>query len=207
MRFIFNDQKTNESDTIDVPNTHTGKINSSLNGYLLNRPVCLNKDADTITIYIPDNENEEEKKILGTWIKEVRKERHWTQTDLADITRLSPAYVSQTERGFLVPSKKAISSIISALLFWNNTSETTPQVQQATSTIDEPLIKQDIRKLVEILLSTDDYRRLELIKNTFVSIERIENEIDSNNLESGIDLLIKLAIGDFERDLKNLKHS
>lgn len=207
MIFIFVDKKNNLEEKIDIPSAHIGKIDSSLNGYLIGKPVFLDKDANTITIHIPDIDNKDEMNTFTTWIKEMRKERHWTQTEFAKITNLSPAYVSQTERGFLVPSKKAVGSIVSALLFWNNQVEDTSPTQQAVPTINEPVIKKDIRKLLEVLLNTDDYHRLELIKNTLESIIKIENEIDNNSFESGIDFLIKLATGDFEKDLKNLKHS
>lgn len=209
MIFNFVDKKNNTEESIDIPTAHIGKINASLNGYLIGPPVQLDKDANIITIHIPDIDNEEELHSFTTWIKELRKERHWTQTEFAKITNLSPAYVSQTERGFLVPSKKAIGSIVTALLFWNNKSEDTDTspVQEAVPQTHESIFKSDIRKLLEILLNTDDLRRLELIKNVFLSIERVENEIDTNKYESGVDLLIKLATSDFERDLKALKKS
>lgn len=209
MIFIFADKKNNTKESIDIPTAHIGKINASMNGYLIGPPVQLDKDANTITIHIPDMDNEEELHYFTTWIKELRKERHWTQTEFAKITSLSPAYISQTERGFLVPSKKAIGSIVTALLFWNNKAENTniSPVQETAPQTYESIFKSDIRKLLEVLLNTEDLRRLELLKNVFQSIERVENEIDTNKYESGVDLLIKLAADDFERDLKALKKS
>ena len=104
MIFKFEDKDGNEKKIIDIPSAHTGKIPASLNGYLIGPPVHLDKDANIMTILIPNTDDTKESEVLRTWIKEVRKERHWTQGEFAKIARLSPAYVSQTERGFLVPS-------------------------------------------------------------------------------------------------------
>lgn len=204
MIFRFVDKNEKEKINIDMPSAHTGKVPASLNGYLSGSAVHLNKETNVMTITIPDEKDSKEAIALQTWIKEVRKERHWTQGELAKNARLSPAYVSQTERGFLVPSENAIASIVAALLFWD-TGIGEPVAPQQTTPSDEPVIKQDIRKFVEILLATDDYHRLELVKRTLADIERIESEIDRNSFESGIDLLIKLASSDFENNLKNIK--
>lgn len=205
MIFRFVDKKENTEENIDIPTAHTGKINASLNGYLISPPVQLDKDANIMTISIPDIENEEELHSFTNWIKELRKKRHWTQTEFAKITNLSPAYVSQTERGFLVPSKKAIGSIVNALLFWNTEEEnTTPANEQPAFTGQYSIMKQDIFRQTNILLKTDNYHCLELIKNTLLSIEDLMNAIDKNSFESEIEFYKRLAVSTLERDLNSL---
>lgn len=205
MIFRFVDKKENTEEEINMPSAHTGKIKASLNGYLISPPVQLDKDADILTIYIPDIDNEEELHSFTTWVKELRKERHWTQKEFADITHLSSAYLSQTERGFLVPSKKAISSIVNALLFWNTEKEnTTPASEQPAFNGQYSIMKQDIFRQTNILLKTDNYHCLELIKNTLLSIEDLMNAIDKNSFESEIEFYKRLALSTLERDLNSL---
>jgi transcriptional regulator with XRE-family HTH domain len=45
-----------------------------------------------------------EAKIFGEGIRRLRKERDWTQEDLADAASLTATYVGQIERGDKVPS-------------------------------------------------------------------------------------------------------
>ena len=203
---IFNlvDSQNNILKTIDLPSAHTGKINSNLNGYLVSTMVSLDKNTDILTIKVPDTDDETGKAELGSWIKEVRKTRKWTQGELAEIAKLSLAYVSQTERGYLVPSAKSIGSMITALLFWNTEEKEIIQTQSTTPNPNEPVIKQDIRNLIDILLKTDDYRRLELLKGTLEDIERIETEMDKNSYQSSIVFLVNLAIADYEKRLNKL---
>ena len=203
---IFNlvDSQDKILKSIDLPSAHTGKISSALNGYLVSTMVSLDKNTDVLTIKVPDADDETGKAALGNWIKEVRKTRKWTQSELAEIAKLSLAYVSQTERGYLVPSTKAIAGMITALLFWNTEETAVTTSPKATSNPNEPVIKQDIRNLIDVLLKTDDYRRLELLRGTLEDIERIETEMDKNSFQSSITFLVNLAISDYEKRLNKL---
>jgi transcriptional regulator with XRE-family HTH domain len=52
-----------------------------------------------------------EAKIFGEGIRRLRKERDWTQEDLADAASLTATYVGQIERGDKVPSLTVVLNL------------------------------------------------------------------------------------------------
>jgi transcriptional regulator with XRE-family HTH domain len=52
---------------------------------------------------------------VGANIARIRRQKNWTQKELAKATRLSPDYVSAIERGAKVPSLKTLAILAERL--------------------------------------------------------------------------------------------
>lgn len=230
MEFRFTYEDTNETNVVTIPGTTKGKIVPAITEHITQKPVIVDEEVDVISVYIPSKEDDFN--VIGDWVKKARTSRKWTQSQLAKISQVSLTLVSKTEQGAIVPSVKGLGSIVTALLFWdsslpissgkdpiadrlNNISGKQPDTTASTPiapTFNSEYadLKNDILNLTHILLSTDEYYKLELLKKTLESIERVESEIDKLKQEnvgymSGIDMLIGLYSDDFKKGLNKLK--
>lgn len=109
---------------------------------------------------------------VGREIKDLRKARGATLTDLANQTDLSPGYLSQIETGKSIPSVKALHTISQALgvtISWFFS----PQSEDGEALRDFVVRGSNRRRLefkngiVDELLSPNLSRKLEMLKCTF----------------------------------------
>lgn len=198
-QFIYDN---GNKEVIEIPSETSISMSEAFQCFASEPPVKYDESNQIIYIFVEDPN-------LKTWIRGVRKERHWNQTHLAEVADISLAYVSQFERGFLVPSNKTIANIVAALLFGETSEPNEMQSNETSRDIAssiESFDKKIIREMIDSILLQNDEATIELLKTTLVSIAKVQNEINKDNsFQSSIDFLINIAAIDFQNGLKKLK--